>query len=259
MLCTTCHDSMPEYTRYEVGAVEFPSGAELDTGDSDSNLCLNCHQGRESTVSVNRVIGDSEDDTVVEGLGFRNVHYFAAGATLFGTEAQGGYEYDGKAYNGRFAHVEGFDNCTQCHSAHGLEVHFDACVACHAGVEDAHEIRMDATDFDGDGDTGEGIAGEIETLHEALYAAIQTYSADVAGTAIEYNAHAYPYWFTADGERYGTWTPRLLQAAYNYQYVAKDPGGFAHNSKYVIQILYDSLADVGGDTGGMTRPEPASE
>ena len=118
---------------------------------------------------------------------------------------------------------------------------------------------MDTTDFDGDGDTEEGIAGEVETLHEALYVAIQAYASDTVGTPIKYNSHAYPYWFTEDDERYGTWTPRLLQAAYNYQYAAKDPGGFAHNGKYVIQLLYDSIADAGGDTAGMVRPEPVSE
>ena len=255
MLCVTCHDfSAGEYARYKVTEVMFPSGAELDTGDPDSNLCLNCHQGRESTVSVNRAIGDNAADAVVEGLGFRNVHYFAAGATLFGTEAKGAYEYDGQTYNGRFAHVGGFETCTQCHDTHGLEVKSKACGTCHAGIEDVAEIRMDATDFDGDGDTTEGIAGEIATLHETLYTAIQTYAADTIGTGIEYNAHAYPYWFTVDGEQYGTWSPRLLQAAYNYQYVAKDPGGFAHNGKYIIQILYDSIADAGGSTAGMTRP-----
>ena len=113
---------------------------------------------------------------------------------------------------------------------------------------------MSDVDFDGDGDTKEGIAGEITTLHEALYAAIQAYGTETAGTTIEYNAHAYPYWFTADGERYASWTPRLLQAAYNYQYVAKDPGVFAHNGKYIIQVLYDSIESIGGDVTGMTRP-----
>lgn len=259
MLCTTCHDAVPGFTRYEAGVVKFPSGAELDTGNPDSNLCLNCHQGRESTVSVNRAIAGLDADTVAEDLGFRNVHYFAAGATLFGTEAKGAYEYDGQAYDGRFPHVEGYNNCTQCHSAHGLEVYFDACTACHTGIEAVDEIRMNTTDFDGDGDVTEGLAGEVETLHEALYEALQTYAADVIGTPIEYDAHTHPYWFTADGERYSTWTPRLLQAAYNYQYVAKDPGAFAHNGKYIIQILYDSLADAGGDTTGMVRPEPAGE
>jgi hypothetical protein len=259
MLCVTCHDfSTGEPARYEVGAVTFPSGADLDTGNPDSNLCINCHQGRESKVSVDRVIGDNDADTVVEGLGFRNVHYFAAGATLFGTEAKGAYEYEGQSYNGRFAHVGGFENCTDCHDAHELEINVDTCSTCHAGIEDVHAIRMDPTDYDGDG-ADEGIAGEIETIHEALYAAIQAYAADTVGTPIEYDSHAYPYWFTADGERYGTWSPRLLRAAYNYQYGAKDPGAFAHNAKYIIQVLYDSLDDIGGDVSGMTRPQVASE
>ena len=50
------------------------------------------------------------------------------------------------------------------------------------------------------------------------------------------------------------WAPRLLKAAYNYQYVAKDPGAFAHNGKYIIQVLYDGVEDLGGDVSKMTRP-----
>jgi len=256
--CATCHDDLVTFTRYEVGAVEFPSGAELDTGNPDSNLCLNCHQGRQSTVSVNARIGEAEDDVVAEGLGFLNVHYFAAGATRFGTEAKGAYEYDGKEYNGRFGHVDMFSTCTQCHGTHTLEVQVEACAACHAGVEseeDLSAIRMATEDYDGDGDTTEGIAGEVETLSEALYPAIQDYAAEVVGTGIVYDSHAYPYWFTEDEEGYSTWTPRLLRAAYNYQYVTKDPGAFAHNGKYILQILHDSLEDLGVDVSGMIRPE----
>jgi hypothetical protein len=139
-----------------------------------------------------------------------------------------------------------------------LEVEVAACGACHPGVEtaeDLHNIRIDTTDWDGDGDAEEGIAGEVETMQEALYAAMQTYAADVVGTGIVYDSHAYPYFFDDAGERYSTWTPRLLRAAYNYQYGQKDPGGFAHNGKYILQALYDALEDVGGDTSGMTRPE----
>jgi hypothetical protein len=33
--------------------------------------------------------------------------------------------------------------------------------------------------------------------------------------------------------------------AKNYQWVAKDPGAFAHNGKYILQVLYDSLQDLG--------------
>ena len=52
----------------------------------------------------------------------------------------------------------------------------------------------------------------------------------------------YPYFFNdnnGNGEadkdeakfpnRYKSWTPRLMKAAYNYQFVTKDPGAFAHN------------------------------
>jgi hypothetical protein len=128
-------------------------------------------------------------------------------------------------------------------------------------------IRIDPTDWDGDGDTEEGIAEEIATISDELYAAMQAYAADVAGTPIVYDSHSYPYFFVDTngngepdpdeanfGNRYATWTPRLLRAAYNYQYVTKDPGAFAHNGKYIIQVLHDSLADLGADVSGMVRP-----
>jgi len=97
---------------------------------------------------------------------------------------------------------------------------------------------------------------------------MQAYAADTAGTEnIVYDSHSYPYFFldtNGNGEpdpdeaafpnRYNTWTPNLLRAAFNYQYAAKDPGGFTHNGLYVIQTLYDSIEAVGGDVSGMTRP-----
>ncbi|MFH1884676.1 MAG: hypothetical protein ABIL62_18415 [Planctomycetota bacterium] len=46
----------------------------------------------------------------------------------------------------------------------------------------------------------------------------------------------------------------MNRAYYNYIYVVKDPGAFAHNGKYVIQVLYDSLADLGADMTGKVRP-----
>ena len=68
----------------------------------------------------------------------------------------------------------------------------------------------------------------------------------------------YPYFFIDNNDngiadkdeakfpnKYNAWTPRLLKAAYNYQFVTKDPGAFAHNPTYTLQILYDSIADLG--------------
>jgi hypothetical protein len=272
LLCTTCHNDLDTFSRFTVDQVTFPSGANVSFGEGeDSNLCLNCHQGRESTVSVNRTIQGVEPDDQNEKLRFRNIHYFAAGATLFGTEAKGGYEYDGQTYAGRNAHVERFDTCSECHDAHALEVQVEACSGCHDGVntvEDLRSVRETDGDFDGDGDAEEGIAGEIDTMREKLLAALQAYTAGNGLPGIVYSPAAYPYFFAdtngngqADEDEvnaengYSTWTPRLLKGAYNYQYSTKDPGAFAHNSKYILQLLYDAIVDLGGDTTGLVRAE----
>lgn len=278
LACTTCHNDLSEFTLYPVEQVAFPSGAQLSFGEEDeSNICLACHQGRESTVSVNRAISSAGvgDDEVTDKLTFRNVHYFAAGASLFGSEAQGAYQFADHEYNGRNLHGDdGPITCTECHRQHDGTVRINQCEDCHEEVEEAEDvllIRMtedvELIDYDGDGAADEPIRDEITTLEEALFAAIQTYATETAQTAIAYDSHSHPYWFidtngngTADedevnsGNRYVTWTPTLLRAAYNYQYSQKDPGDFAHNPHYILQILYDSIEAVGGDVSSYTRP-----
>ncbi len=274
--CSTCHDTENFPNRYEVTSVTFPSGSTVSFAtDADgkftpdeSNLCILCHQGRSSTSAVNRALGDKETDTPDSSIRFTNIHYFAAGATIFGTEVQGAYEYAGKEYLGQNPHPGdgSLAKCLSCHDPHSLQPNVQLCQGCH-GTTAPEEIRSpgDTTDYDGDGDTAEGMAGEIETLSEALLAEIQTYAA-AAGTGIVYDAASYPYFFVdADGDGmpdegdsgligYNAFTPTLLKAAYNYQYVQKDPGAFVHNPKYVIQFVIDSIQDLGGDVAAYTRP-----
>lgn len=281
LACDTCHNDLAEYTVYPVVNVPFPSGRNItfSTEKDDKgnlvpvadNLCLECHQGRQSTAALNNRIGKNEDDKVPERkLSFANVHYFAAGASLFGTEAQGAYEYADKEYVGRFAHVPGLDTCTGCHSTHRLGISLDKCTSCHAGIKSLDEIRFGQTDYDGDKDVKEGIKAEILALEEKLWEAMQAYAKKVSEAAIVYDSHAHPYFFAdandngqkdADEKAYTEWTPRLLRAAYNYQYVQKDPGIYAHNPKYAFQILFDSLESLNGagglkvDMTGLVRPE----
>ena len=268
--CSTCHNDLVEFTRYEVESVKFPSGAVISAEEPDTNLCLNCHQGRESAVSVSKLIGDTEPDAQSESLRFINPHYFAAGATLYGSEAMGMYQYEGKEYAGLNEH-SGTNQCSDCHQTHALTVDPNVCAECHEEVESAEDfvnVRYNFADYDGDGDDAEGLALEEETMLEALYAGIQAYAADTAGAAILYDGHSYPYFFAdlnANGEldadeanggnSYKNWTPRLLRAAYNFQWAQKDPGSFVHNGIYVIQALYDSLEDIGVDVSAMSRPE----
>lgn len=269
LACATCHDDLVEFTRFEVESVKFPSGATIDSGDLDTNLCMNCHQGRESGVSLDRLIGDTEADTQSESLRFLNPHYFAAGATRFGAEAHGAYQYEGKEYAGFYDHG-GVNNCSDCHQTHALEVDAESCIECHSEVETAEDlvnIRYNLVDYDGDGDDQEGVYFEIETLRETLWAAAQAYAAETVGSGIIYDEHSYPYFFVdtnGDGivdedevnsdNGFKTWTPRLLRAAYNYQWSGKDPGSFTHNPQYIIQTLIDGIEDLGGDVSAMTRP-----
>jgi hypothetical protein len=270
LTCTTCHSDLATFAIHEVPSVTFPRGAVIDSGNLSSNLCLNCHQGLSSIATVNAAIVGLDLDTVSEDLEFINIHNLVAGATLYGTEVQGAYEYAEKQYAGRLTHVDSFSTCTQCHDYHRQEVEVVECGACHegvAGLADLVDIRMDPTDYDGDGDTAEGIAGEIATMRDALYAGIQAYATGVAGAPLVHDPGTSPYFF-ADGNGngqleleeatasngYTAWTPRLLRAAYNFHYSVKDPGAFAHNARYVLQVLHDTIEDVGGDVSGLVRP-----
>ena len=265
--CVACHNQAAT----DLEQITFPSG-EVVTETSASAICMVCHQGRESSDSVNAAIAGGEDDTVNGDLGFLNVHYRAAAATLFGGSVRGGYQYEGKTYADRFAHVPEFNTCTTCHDPHTTKVvAVDQCVACHKGAETVRAIRITPADIDGDGDVSEGISAEISTLHEKLGAAILLYAAEAIGKPVAYDAHAYPYFFNdlngngvSDPDeaifpnRYQSWTPRLLRAAYNYQFLAKEPGAYAHNPRYAIQLAYDSLEDLSSkaavDMTGMSRP-----
>jgi hypothetical protein len=268
--CIACHNE----AAIALNSVQMPSGAKI-SGLGPEARCMQCHQGRESTVSVNKLLAGLEDDTVSDKIKFVNVHYFAAGATLFGTQAKGAYEYEGKTYNGRLKHVEPVNTCVKCHDVHALNVKVEVCGGCHQGVktvEDLENIRMVKVDYTGGGNPGEGLAKSIDTLRGKLYAAIQDYAKTIAGKPTVYSADNYPYFFTdlnGNGQPdpdeivaengYTTWTPRLLRAAYNLQYVTKDPGAFAHNGRYIVQILQDSLESLGKkvkvDMTGMVRPE----
>lgn len=279
-MCSTCHDEANWPNRYAVTSVPFPSGVSLTFSTEkdadgklkpvDANLCIECHQGRESTVTVNNYLAGKPLDTADPKISFKNVHYFAAGATLFGDAAKGAYQYDNQKYVGQNV-VHPLNKCTDCHDVHQLTVKVDACKGCHtnvAGVDDLEKIRSttDTTDWNGNGDVTEGIFAEIDTFRQALYTAIQA-AAEKNGTPITYDAATYPY-FLVDADKdgkpdvdakgavigYNAWTPRLLKAAYNYQYSIKDPGAFAHNPMYVLQFLYDSTKDLGGDVSKFKRP-----
>jgi hypothetical protein len=231
--CETCHDSESEAgfpARFEVTSVTFPSGATITSEEpQDQFLCMTCHQGRSSGLDV--------DASIAAGrFRFLNIHYFAAGATRYGSEVNGAYQYAGKTYAGLNEHVEKADECTECHDPHELEVQYEAvCSNCH----ELAELEEAAT-----------VVDEYAAL---LYAAMEAYT-ETAGSKIVYNSGRYPYFFDEAGEQFAGWDAEIMRAAYNYQYAQKDPGAFAHNGDYILQVLYDSIQALGGDVSGIERP-----
>ena len=263
--CFACHNPATA----DLISVLFPSGARI-RGLGAEARCVQCHQGRASTADVKTAIEGAnagDDDTPSAELAFVNSHSIS-GATPFGGEVQGAYEYDGRDYQGRYLRAGEFFACFRCHEKHSLELEFELCQDCHTSAgTDPRDIRVDTTDYDGDGDMDEGIAAEVDAYYDSLYGAIQVYAREVAGTPIVFDGGSYPYYFidgNNDGQsgpdetifpnRYNAWTPRLLRAAYNLNYIAHDHGAYAHNSDYAIQVLFDSLDDIGGDVSGLERP-----
>lgn len=264
--CAACHNPGAEALRQ----VLYPSGVSVPV-EGASAVCTVCHQGRSSADQVEAATAALGVDEVSPALGFVNIHYSAAAATQSGGLTRGGYQYPGRSYAGPFQHVPGLNTCVGCHGAHDTAVQLEGCTTCHAGATELRAIRTTALDVLGRGEGTAGISTVIEALHGRLNAAIMAYSRTVTSAPVVYSDAAYPYFFndlntngSADADevvfpnRYQSWTPRLLRAAYNYQFVAKDHGAFAHNPHYALQLLFDSLEDLGDvapvDRDGLVRP-----
>jgi len=217
-----------------------------------SNVCMSCHLGRE----IGAVIKATEDEDGVRG--FINSHYLSAGAQLF---AVGGFHYDGLNYANVtfFAHdmigTEGEpgtgDNgpCAGCHMSSPeshtfLPVEKDeetgeitaltatVCAECHSG-----QFALDAEELNHE---KEGYHASLEALNLAL-----------AAQGIFFDP-GYPYFFNAADGQGGSFTnwagpygvglwQETMGAAFNYNLLEHDPGGFAHNRFYIKALIWDSI------------------
>jgi len=229
LFCTACHNE----TAYDLTSVRFASGSVVE-GLGREAVCMQCHQGTQSGVGVDKVLAGKGEDVVDPKQGFVNVHYHMAAATQMGAEARVAYQYPGQAYVERFPHTKNLDTCIACHDPHSLQIDPKRCSPCHANVvtaEDVEKIRAvtDTVDYDGDANVKEPMSGEVAGMHDRLYRAIQDYAIAVCGRPIVYSADAYPYFFldtNSDGKtdpaeaqagnRFNAFTPRLLKATFNY-------------------------------------------
>ncbi|MBF9033681.1 cytochrome C [Rhodobacterales bacterium HKCCE2091] len=254
--CGTCHNQ----NLGTVTEIAFPSGL-MHPVEGVEAACMTCHQGRTAGVTVEEAIAALPDlDAPNAELRFVNPHYATAAASWLGGYGGAGYHYEGRDYYGRFFHAAPVSTCVSCHDPHSLEVAFEPCQTCHL-ADSPDEIRIARQSYDGSGNTGQGIRTDIANNAALLLSVIGRYADEVTGVPIIYDGGSYPYFFTdangdgavdqADGRpvAYASWTPRLLRAAYNWKLVTSDPGAFAHNPPYALQLLYDSIEDLSGPLG----------
>lgn len=292
--CITCHDPhqdrngtgmsirMPVKLSYNPrfvdtdknprgGIDKFMDGTDIPETVGDGRICLFCHQGRESGLTVYKAIKAAnpaldpyaQPNQLISagGVSFINPHYLDGGAILWSKNAWE-YFFGGTAQRyseGNIAHQA--LNCMGCHmdtpkedntaGGHTWKAQVETCRRCHGPVEEFTQIQASA-DYDGDGTAGT-VFQELGTINpdSGLFGQLK---AALQAQGIYYNPDSYPYFFTATGGQFRNWTTHTLSAAFNLAYAYKAGNAvYAHNAKYIVQILQDSLQALGVTPTGV-RP-----
>jgi hypothetical protein len=263
--------------------LKYMNGTDLPLGNGQ--LCLFCHQGRESGLTVYKAIlaarpapADpnfpyTNPNELIRGTGisFVNPHYLDSGALLWGRNAWE-YIFPGDPPQTQ-TYSEGIPthqelNCTGCHMStanatnteggHTWKPQVETCKQCHVQVPEItkfSDIRpFTPVDYDGDGFFGT-VFEEIGTITPGAPPDGSTGTglfgqlvAALKAQGILYNPDVYPYFNSSTDPfpSFTAWTTNTLSAAFNLSWTYKSGACvYYHNSKYVVQILHDSLRALG--------------
>lgn len=239
---------------------------------NQSNNCMNCHVGWNSGPQLKLIAQKAADNgyvnfftTTAPNYGTNlNSHYFAAGSTIFRTV---GYRYDGRNYEdeSEYAHKQiGVDNFRGTTTR-------GPCVMCHV-----FPGRMTFLPVEREGESGTNQTGAITSIvsptcskcHDGSFKWVWTverlnsvksgYQAALGAFAwqlqvrkgIYFNPLYTPYLFTtanvnaanAASVSFKNWgNVGTAGAGFNYNYLWHDFGAFAHNSRFVKRLIYDSI------------------
>lgn len=268
--CNGCHTN-------NKGGIRNPGAVTADYTVADftypdisaSNICMECHTGRESGETIRNSTADFTNRS------FFNSHYLTAGGMLFTVT---GYEFTGLSYANVSFYLHdkiGVDNnsgtgtqgpCVSCHMSFNLEgkkhtflpltvertdpdnpnkitrvtnIVSSLCEKCHAGT-----YELTVAEFE-----------EQKTLlHEAMealdiqlqqrgffFADTNPYFFKSSGDTSR--ANAVTNWLSAgDADTTGNTTGKNnMGAAFNFNLIEHDPGAFVHNRYYVKRLIYDSI------------------
>jgi hypothetical protein len=296
VVCITCHEThkdsngsgknvrMPVKLSYNSrfvdaannprgGINKFMDGTDIPANVGNGLVCLFCHQGRESGLTVYAAIKGKVDpyanpDQVIDaaaGVSFINPHYLDGGSLVWSRNAWE-FFFNGVAQSYTTGNADHQQlNCMGCHMAeanatdteggHTWKPRIETCQQCHSPIAKFEDI-VALGDYDGDGKVGTTFE-EIGTiasdgssgtgLFGQLVAALRT-------KGIFYNPNSYPYFFDASGAQFRAFTSNTLAASFNLAWSYKAGNCvYWHNAKYVVQVLQDSLRALGVTPTGV-RP-----
>ncbi len=270
--CNACHDKTYNFnSRRSVGQVtafyNYSAAAPINKrlvnfqfpDVKTANICVACHTGRESGRTLQAIAPFAN----FSSLSFINSHYLSAGGTVFKST---GYEYAPLTYANPGAYVHDTIGLPASASA-PLEGTQGPCVGCHmhstvTGVFDRHTFLPVTKDTN---DIITAIASPVcnTACHAWTPATLQgvkdSYNAALQALAKALKQRGYtfaggfPYfsnknWQTNHGATggFGAGTNNVnaantMGAAFNFNLLRHDFGGFAHNSTYVKRLIYDSI------------------
>jgi nitrate/TMAO reductase-like tetraheme cytochrome c subunit len=131
--CMACHNAATA----TLSSVAFPSGVVVNNLGGEA-VCMQCHQGRQSTVSVDTSIKTNADPNSWTWPG-RSCRLPTSTISPPGPRFMAASRRADTSTPARpmtsSSHVQGLDTCIDCHDQHSLEVHLATCAECHPGIE----------------------------------------------------------------------------------------------------------------------------
>jgi len=253
-----------------VGVIDDTSGAATTRDPattvsypdiSGSNTCMTCHLGRET----GEVIKNDQDPDGVRS--FVNSHYLSAGGQLFGTT---GYEYAGVSYANKsfFQHDKVGSAAAPGTGTNG------PCAGCHMSTPNSHSFLPVTKDSTGAITAITSTAcvtchsdltpADLTTEEEEYQAALEALKQTLNGKGI-YFFEAHPYFYIGPdgtGGAFTNWSgvydlarwKDVMGAAFNYNLLFHDPGGYAHNRFYSKRLIWDSIDFISDGTLGSDVP-----
>ncbi len=261
--CFTCH--MPhekgDFSLRTIAPVTLANGKTFDVGRG--NLCANCHK---ATADAVKTVAALSANKIGPDWGS---HRSPQADILRGTNA---YEFPGKKY-GSSAHKDIInDGCISCHMSlpkpraglslgvggHSFQIGGDrlnlsACISCHRDVTQASRTQafniIAQEDYDQNG-RKEPFQLEVQGLLNRFV--------NKNGTGVLQEI-GLPF-YNSDGSFNSVRSDAVrpiaeVAALYNYRMIADDRSLGIHNTKYVIQVLYDTLQALDPQFDVSLRPQ----